>query len=341
MTAPAAIAVADVLDSATSPTWDEGPAPDATIIVSSHNRAQFLDGLVDALAAQRDVNADAIIVDNGSSDDTWQVLTSLCAATSLRLRVIRLEAHNSPAVPRNTAVSLARAPIVAFTDDDCLPTPQWLANLLAAFDDDTLIVQGRTSPLPGEWAGPWSRSLDVMGPTGLYETANLAVRRDAVVAAGGFPRERMLSGRPFGEDVVLGAAVARLGGFKFAWDALNHHRVLPGTYRQFVTERLRLVGFPELVRQVPELRSLRWGGVFLGRRRAATDLGIVAMVVAAATVNPWPLLGLLPWSASTWREARAFPGRPRPYRAAQLAVADVVGCYALVKGSVRARTALL
>lgn len=341
MTDTGAMAVADVLESVTSPSWDDGPVPDATVIVSSHNRAQFLDGLVDALAAQQDVNFDAIIVDNGSSDDTWRVLTGLCQSGSMRLRVIRLEMHNSPAVPRNTAVTLARGPIVAFTDDDCLPTPEWLSHLMTGFDDNTLIVQGRTSPVPGEWAGPWSRSLDVMGPTGLYETANLAVRREAVVAAGGFPRERMLSGRPFGEDVVLGAAVARLGGFTFVWEALNHHRVLPGTYKQFVTERLRLEGFPDLLRQVPELRRLRFAGVFLGRRRAITDLGLAAMVTAAALQSPWPLLGVLPWGATAWREAHAYPGRPRPVRAIQLGIADAVGFAALVKGSIRSRRVLL
>jgi hypothetical protein len=180
----AAPAVAAPLASAESAAWSRAVA-DVTVVVSSHNRVGFLGGLIDALAAQREVSAEVVIVDNGSTDGTWQLLVEACAATSLALNALRVEFHDGPAVPRNTAVSIARAPLIAFTDDDCLPTPTWLAELTAQFDADTVIVQGQTLPEPGGWAGPWGRSLKVTGPTGLYETANLGVRRDALLAVGG------------------------------------------------------------------------------------------------------------------------------------------------------------
>ncbi|HVY10655.1 MAG TPA: glycosyltransferase family A protein [Mycobacteriales bacterium] len=343
----AAPAVAAPLASAESAAWSRAVA-DVTVVVSSHNRVGFLGGLIDALAAQREVSAEVVIVDNGSTDGTWQLLVEACAATSLALNALRVEFHDGPAVPRNTAVSIARAPLIAFTDDDCLPTPTWLAELTAQFDADTVIVQGQTLPEPGGWAGPWGRSLKVTGPTGLYETANLGVRRDALLAVGGFPRDRLLSGRPFGEDVLLGAAVARTGGFRFTLDALVHHRVLPATYRDFIRERRRLAGFPQLLRHVPELRRLRFLHAFLGKRRAVTDLGLLGIaagvVVSLALWNPLGLLALLaalPWLRVAWREAWKHPGKPRPVRALQLMVADVIGFGALLSGSVRARRVLI
>jgi glycosyltransferase involved in cell wall biosynthesis len=322
-------------------------APAVTVVVSSHSRAALLDGLLDALEAQDHQDFEVIVADNGSTDETWSVLTERCSRASMRLRALRLEFHDGPAVPRNTCVAQALGALIAFTDDDCLPAPGWLSAITAAFDDSTVIVQGRTSPEPGGWAGPWGRTLDVPGPTGLYETANLAARREAIVVAGGFGGKRLLSGRAFGVDVVLGSAIAQAGGFRFAPEALVHHRVMPGTYGDFVRERRRLSGFPQLLRLVPELRDRAFLHVFMGRRRAITDLGLAGVAAAAVSAGLGEPLGLialvalLPWLRRLWRESAAYPGLPRPIRSLQLMLADVIGFWALVSGSVRARRLLL
>jgi glycosyltransferase involved in cell wall biosynthesis len=340
------ITVATPAETTQSTGWP-GPAAAVAVVVSTHSRAALLSGLLDALEAQDGVDFEVVVADNGSSDDTWSVLTDRCRRSPLRLLALRLPFHDGPAVPRNTAVAQSRSPLIAFTDDDCLPTPGWLSGLVDAFDDSTDIVQGRTQPEPGGWAGPWGRSLDVPNPSGLYETANLAVRREAFVRAGGFGGKRLLSGRAFGEDVVLGAAVAAAGGFRFATAADMYHRVMPGTYRDFVSERRRLAGFPQLLRLVPQLRSRAYLGVFLGKRRAITDLGLLAFAVAAVLVGFGQLIGLvallamLPWGLRLWREGFDRPGAPRAVRAMQLLVADVVGFLALVNGSLRARRLLL
>lgn len=339
-------AVATPLETRDSAAWP-GPPAAVTVVVSSHGRAELLDGLLGALEAQDHDDFVVVVADNGSVDDTWSVLTRRCAVTSLRLRVLRLPFHDGPAVPRNTCVAQTGSELVAFTDDDCLPTPGWLSAITAAFEDTTALVQGRTVPEPGGWGGPWGRTLEVNAPTGLYETANLAARRAAILAAGGFPTERLLAGRAFGEDVVLGATIARDGGFRFAADALVHHRVMAGTYRDFLEERKRLVGFPLLMRRVPELRRRTFLGVFLSRRTAITDLGVAGVIIAIvflALRQPLGLIALaalLPWRWAVWRESAHRPGRSRLIRSDQLTVADLVGLAALVTGSLRARRILL
>jgi hypothetical protein len=343
----AAITVATPLETAQSASWP-GPAATVAVVVSTHSRASLLSGLLEALEAQAGVDGEVVIADNGSTDDTWSVLTDRCSHTPLRLLALRLPFHDGPGVPRNTCVASCRAPVVAFTDDDCLPTPGWLAELLSGFDDDTVIVQGATSPERGGWAGPWGRSLSVPKASGLYETANLAVRRTSFARAGGFGAKRLLSGRAFGEDVVLGAAIAAVGGFRFAPDALVHHRVMPGTYADFLVERRRLHGFPMLLRQVPELRRHAFAGAFLSRRSATTDLALAGIatniVVSTMTGSGWPglfELAALPWALAGWREAGARPGRGRLLRAFQLWYADLVGAAALMIGSLRARRLLI
>lgn len=339
------IALATPLDSRESASWTTAK-PQATVVVSSHNRAGFLAGLIEKLTDQRGLDAEFIIVDNGSSDATWDVLTAQCDATTLAMKALRLPFQPGPGIPRNTAITMARTELIAITDDDCLPTPQWLEKLTAGLATN-LIVQGQTLPEPGGWGGPWGRTISIPGPTLLYETANLGVRREAFLRAGGFPKNLILTGRPFGEDVVLGAAVARLGGFEFLPEALVYHRVLPGTYRDFVWERRRLVGFPELLRRVPELEQHRYRRVFFGRRRAVTDLGIAglvgAVVLGLVFQSPIPAvlaLAALPWLKVAWHEAKDHPG-PRPMRALQVMVPDVLGAGALIVGSVRARRLFL
>jgi glycosyltransferase involved in cell wall biosynthesis len=319
------------------------------VVVSSHSRATLLDGLIDALEAQHNQDFEVIVADNGSADDTWAVLSARCARTPLRLRALRLALHDGPGTPRNTCIAEARGKLIAFTDDDCLPAPSWLSRLTAALADGAAVAQGRTVPEPGGWAGPWGRSLEVTRPTGLFETANLAARRDAILAVGGFRAERLLSGRAFGEDVELGTAVARTGGFAFAEDAVVYHRVMPASYRDFIEERKRLAGFPLLLRRVPELRRQVFLGMFLSRRTAITDLalgiGVVGQVVVLLlTFSSWVTvtdLAFVPWFAVLVSEARSRPGRNRLIRAAQLGVADLAGAAALLSGSLRARRVVL
>jgi hypothetical protein len=71
---------------------------------------------------------------------------------------------------------------------------------------------------------------------------------------------------------------------------------------------------------------------------------VVAAAVSAGLGEPLGLIALvalLPWLRRLWRESAAYPGLPRPIRSLQLMLADVIGFWALVSGSVRARRLLL
>src|SRR3546814_1007830 len=66
-----------------------------------------------------------------SGDDTWDVLTGLAERSALCLRPLRIEENHGPAPARNLGWRSSSAPYVAFTDDDCVPRPDWLAQSLA------------------------------------------------------------------------------------------------------------------------------------------------------------------------------------------------------------------
>jgi hypothetical protein len=203
------------------------------------------------------------------------------------------------------------------------------------------LVQGRVEPDPAAQLGPFDHTVWVVGESGLFETANLFVRRDLFDALGGF--EDFLGariGKPLAEDVWLGWRARRAGArTAFSSNALVHHAVLPRGPAAYAGERLRLVYFPSIAKRVPELReSLFFGRWFLTRRSAAFDLAAAGVAVAALRRSPLALVAAGPYLLELarygrrWRSARV---------AAVEAGADAVGFAALVWGSLRSRNPVL
>jgi glycosyltransferase involved in cell wall biosynthesis len=93
-----------------------------------------------ALAEQKDVDLEIIVVDDGSTDDTSEIASQHGAA------VIRHEVNRGLAAARNTGVQAASARVVAFLDDDCEPEPTWARELLGAYADDVIGVGGDVVP---------------------------------------------------------------------------------------------------------------------------------------------------------------------------------------------------
>jgi glycosyltransferase involved in cell wall biosynthesis len=308
----------------------------ATVVVPAWNAAATLGRTLDALAEQRlDEPYEVVVVDNGSTDATRAI------AERAGVRIVA-RAHGLAGEARNDGAAAASGTVLAFTDADCFPDPGWLAAGLRALDGADL-VQGRVEPDPAVRMGPFDRSLWVGGQDGLFQTANLFVRRDLFDRIGGF--EELHSdahGRAFGEDVWLGWRAVRAGARPaFAPDALVHHAVLPRGARDYVAERARLDRFPLLVARIPELRSRRLKhGLFLSERTAAFDLAVLSLASGVAFRRAWPLAGALPYLATIG--ARALEsGRRAPFVAPVELAADAVGLFALVRGSLKHRAPVL
>ncbi|MEY2424573.1 MAG: hypothetical protein QOI61_145 [Actinomycetota bacterium] len=308
------------------------------VVVTTYNRAEYLPQLIACLDAQtlpRD-EFEVIIVDNGSIDDT----------PALNLTALRLDTNRGPGGGRNAGAALVTAPIIAITDDDCLPSRVWLERLLAAFDDpDVVVAQGRVEPDPEalDAMGPFDHTISVHGPTPFFETCNVAYRRDAFERVGGFDEHDPLlhpkSGRAFGEDACLGAAVLPDGGrHAFVEDALVIHRCVPRTFGQWLADQRQLRLFPGLTRRTPLLKKIFVGGVFLNRTTAYFDLAVLGVVASIAFRLPEPILLALPWIVRRGRMTRWFAGNNLARGArifAKYAVSDAVTFLSLLQGSLR------
>lgn len=110
--------------------------PQVSVITSTHNRRQFLARALRTVLDQRDVDLEAIVVDNGSTDGTSELLSRI---HDPRLRVIRNERSLGSVGGRNAGLQAASGTWVGFLDDDDLWAPDKLRCQL-----DVLSATGRS-----------------------------------------------------------------------------------------------------------------------------------------------------------------------------------------------------
>jgi len=311
--------------------------PEVSVIVPARNASATLGATLAALAAQDFAGEyEVVVVDNASHDPTPEI-----AERAPGVRLLRNARDLGAAGSRDRGARESASAVLAFTDADCEPAPDWLTRGVAALAHADL-VQGAVRPTPGVVVGPWDRTVTVADETGLFETANLLIRREAYERAGGFPSfldgtgpglRPKVGEAPFGEDTLFGwrarAAGARIA---FAPDALVHHAVFPRDAAGHLRERTRMRFFPALIRAAPGLDARLTHRIFLSRRTAAFDAALAGVATALATRRLLPLLAALPY-------ARLL-NRSRRTAAVDLA-ADAITCAALARGSVAARKPVL
>lgn len=320
-----------------------GTEPIVSVVVPARNAATLLPRLFAALdRTALDGPWETVVVDDASTDATADLAAEWGAS------VVRLPSQSGPAAARNAGVAAARAPLIAFTDADCEPTPEWLPALVRALGEADL-ASGPVQPVPCADVGPFARTLSIGRESPLFQTANLAARREVVDRVGGFEPFAPVPGvrtglRPtvaeghFGEDAVFGWRARRAGARTvFVDDALVHHAVFERGARDFIAEHWRRRFFPALVREVPELRSRFVLGVFLTRETALFDLAIAGVGASLLSRRRAPLVATLPYLVCrlSWRAGSGMREN------AALVAADAVGFLALVRGSAAARRLLL
>jgi glycosyltransferase involved in cell wall biosynthesis len=321
-----------------------------SVAISTYQRASRLPRLVAALEAQtipRD-DFEVIIADNGTTDETADVLAGLAARTGLHLKVVRVPRNRGPAGGRNAAWRAARAPIVAFTDDDCMPAPVWLEAGLVAMEGGRRIVAGRTVPDPEQdgQRGPFSLSVAVE-EVRYFNTCNIFYRRADLESAGGFDETFTTPG---GEDTDLGLRVKAMGAeTAFAADSLVYHEVTRSSFGGVLRQTLRWSDIPLFIRKHPGAREwlLYYGGLFWRPSHPRVILAALGAIVAVAglTATPYATLGLVLAAPWLWFRIRRRPLAAGPRRRLLVLpgafVIDLLEVLVMVKGSVRHRTLVL
>ena len=134
------------------------PVPAITVVVSTYNRAQrlaeTLRGVLDQDA--RGVRYEVLVVDNNSTDQTSAVVAAARRPDGVEVRYL-FEPRQGIGFARNTGIEHARAPIIAFLDDDLDVPRDWLRCLLRTFREhpDAMCAVGRILPDWEAMPPPW------------------------------------------------------------------------------------------------------------------------------------------------------------------------------------------
>lgn len=298
---------------------------------------------------------EVLVVDDGSADGTREVLQRLVddAAGRLDLRPLHLARNVGPATARNVGWRAARAPLIAFTDDDCTPQPGWVAALARALGHVD-VAQGRTTRDPTDTTTGWfAWAPEVSSEGGFYETCNIGYRRAVLDAVGGFdesfrPRRSSRSSRyvapVWGEDTDLALRAKSRGATSaFVDDAVVWHDVKPGRLRDRLADLPRRGGTVALVKRHPSLRARLESRWFVQRAHASALVGVVAVVIAVRSRGrsiPWAMTaGIL----AVWARQRGvhYPMRAWPRVLPQWLAVDLAEVAVLAAASLRERTLLL
>jgi glycosyltransferase involved in cell wall biosynthesis len=119
------------------------------VVIPAHKRHELLRNAVRSILDQ-DLDKseyELVVVDSSPDDSVQKVVEELAPQTPCLFHFRQKEAEG-PGPSRNLGIATTTAPIIAFMDSDCIATPGWLRAGLAAFSDQTGIVQGPVIPDP-------------------------------------------------------------------------------------------------------------------------------------------------------------------------------------------------
>jgi cellulose synthase/poly-beta-1,6-N-acetylglucosamine synthase-like glycosyltransferase len=222
-----------------APVW----SPRVTVIVPAYNEALRIAASVAALRAQNYPSAklQIIVVDNGSSDRTFEILRSTPGIMALR------EPKPGSYAARNLALAHAHGEVVCFTDADCSADPDWVRNAVAYLADPAVgIVAGHveldfghrlrlsTSEL---FEKCFSFKQADNARNRVCVTANWTSRIELIRRFGGFD-----AGLKSGGDHRLAAQIAAAGHhIVYARDAIVRHPAR-ADFRELTSKRRRVIG---------------------------------------------------------------------------------------------------
>ncbi|MPZ13121.1 MAG: glycosyltransferase [Chloroflexi bacterium] len=323
--------------------------PRVSVVVPTCRRPEHLGRCLEALMDQ-DLDAseyEIIVVDDARSLETHQQVEAMARACELkpefadmvvpepdrtdpaqhrggpRFRYVAVQGSHGPAAARNRGWRVASCPIIAFTDDDCIPHRGWLRAGVDAFRDGVVGVGGRVLvPIPER---PTDYERDVARlERGEFVTANCFYRRDALSAVGGFDERFQLAWR---EDSDVFFRILKSGArLERSDDAVVIHPVRLSTWGVSLRQQRKNLYNALLYKKHPRLYRERIQRPPWRYYRIVAAM-LVALAGAAGRRRGLMLGGVLAWAILT---GRLCAERLSGSSAAPTHVTEVVATSALI-----------
>jgi len=212
-------------------------AVEVSVVIPTYDRSQSLRRCLLSLADQSySGEYEVIVVDDGSRDDTAQVVEAVKEKVGFPIRYF-FQSNRGPAAARNLGIVQAQGNIIAFIDDDHIASPVWLSQICQIPPDGPVVgLCGRNRSLPGRtrvarycaFRGLHERPpIEADGTVRHLMTGNSALRTRVLQAYGGFDQRFRAAFRgiaPGGEDTALSVSLRRQGlKIRYNPDAVTDH----------------------------------------------------------------------------------------------------------------------
>jgi GT2 family glycosyltransferase len=298
-----------------------------SVVVPTYRRPALLARCLAALVGQslRSDDYEIVVADDAADEATRRQVEELAGHAGVAIRYVPVTGRHGPAAARNAGWRAARGPVIAFTDDDTVPDPGWLAAGIAALESDPGLaaVTGRTVvPLP-EAPTDYERNESGL-QNSEFLTANCFCRREALEALGGFDERFRAAWR---EDSDLHFALLRQGRrIARVADAVVAHPVRPALWGVSLKQQRKVQYDALLYKKHPELYRERIRARPPWRYYVtvlALLLGIAALLLGYVVAGA---VALLAWAALTLEFcSRRLRGNARTVRhIAEMAVTSAL-----------------
>ena len=182
-----------------------------------------------------------IIVADDAAEQATEALVRLLASQQdgrgPALHYVAVQDRHGPAAARNCGWRQAQSDVIAFTDDDCVPDPEWLRNGLAVFQYGVAAAWGRLRmPLP-EQPTDYERDAARLADA-QFVTANCFCTRAALQACGGFD-ERFTAAWREDSDLYF-SLLERSAPIVQAPDAIVVHPIRPAEWGVSITQQRKM-----------------------------------------------------------------------------------------------------
>lgn len=168
--------------------------PMASAVIPTYNRDEYIEGAIETVFAQTYDDIEVVIVDDGSTDDTHEVLDQYTGDD--RVRVLHNETNRGIAVSRNRGIEAADGKYVCILDDDDRWHPEKIAKQVA-------LLEERGESYAAVYSGGTIREDDritqvfaperrgdvypeILGGFGMNPFSSHVIRKSALVEVGGF-----------------------------------------------------------------------------------------------------------------------------------------------------------
>lgn len=268
---------------------------DISVVIPTYKRPQLLERCLASLNVQRfDMNrCEILVADDAADPDVPSALREW--DDPLNIVYVPVREKHGPAAARNRGWRKASAEIIAFTDDDCIPQPDWLAEGFAAMSQGASAVWGKLlMPVPQI---PTDYEKDAAGLSRAeFVTANCFCKKSVLQELQGFDERFQTAWR---EDSDLFFRLLEAGHrVRYAPQALVHHPIRPAAWGVSVSQQRKSLFDALLFKKHPALYRQKISPAPPWTYYAIVVL-MAASLVAALRHSVWGWVTVLLWLALT------------------------------------------